>query len=220
MGIANYPIELQLIILPSILFALTFHEYAHAKAAYMLGDYTSYYQNRMNLNPLNHLDMFGTFALYFLGIGWAKPVPVSLQNLREPKKDMMLIAMAGPASNIFLAVIGSIIWKGIYLNFLDTILPLALAYFIFINIVLAIFNLLPLNPLDGSRILPLIVNNPRTLHNIEVYGPRFLIGLIILSFIGFPILSTIIFTPAEKIFEILVGFSFFDIIQMYREIFV
>ena len=205
MGIANYPIELQLIILPSILFALTFHEYAHAKAAYMLGDYTSYYQNRMNLNPLNHLDMFGTFALYFLGIGWAKPVPVSLQNLREPKKDMMLIAMAGPASNIFLAVIGSIIWKGIYLNFLDTILPLALAYFIFINIVLAIFNLLPLNPLDGSRILPLIVKNPRTLYNIEVYGPRVLIGLIILNLIGIPILSTIILTPVSIIFYFLTG---------------
>tara|TARA_Y100000996_G_scaffold309459_1_gene246060 strand:+ start:96 stop:749 length:654 start_codon:yes stop_codon:yes gene_type:complete len=215
MGIANYPLELQLIVVPSILFALTFHEYAHARAAYMLGDYTSYYQNRMNLNPLNHLDMFGTFALYFLGFGWAKPVPVAIQNLREPKKDMMLIALAGPASNIFLAVIGSIIWRGIHVNFLDTILPLALAYFIFINIVLAIFNLLPLNPLDGSRILPMIVKNPRTLNNIEIYGPRFLIGIIILSFVGIPILEKIIFTPVEKIFEIFVGLSFKDITELY-----
>ena len=84
MGIASLPIEIQLILVPTILFALTFHEYAHARVAYLLGDYTSYYQNRMNLNPFNHLDPFGTFALYFLGFGWAKPVPVSIQNLQNP----------------------------------------------------------------------------------------------------------------------------------------
>ena len=129
MGIASLPIEIQLILVPTILFALTFHEYAHARVAYMLGDYTSYYQNRMNLNPINHLDPFGTFALYFLGFGWAKPVPVLMQNLK----------------------------------------------------------------------------NPRTLYNIEVYGPRILIGLIILNLIGIPILSTIILTPVSIIFYLLTG---------------
>ena len=94
MGIASLPLEIQLILVPTILFALTFHEYAHARVAYLLGDYTSYYQNRMNLNPFNHLDPFGTFALYFLGFGWAKPVPVVMQNLKNPRSDMMMIAMA------------------------------------------------------------------------------------------------------------------------------
>lgn len=205
MGIASLPIEIQLVLVPTILFALTFHEYAHARVAYLLGDYTSYYQNRMNLNPFNHLDAFGTFALYFLGFGWAKPVPVSIQNLQDPRKDMMMIAMAGPASNMFLAFLASIFYR---LNFLfqlneEVIFPLEI--FIQINIVLAIFNLLPLNPLDGSRILPLIVKNPQTLYNIEIYGPRILIALVILNLIGIPILSTIILTPVSIIFRLLTG---------------
>ena len=97
MGIVRLLPEYQLILVPSLLFALTFHEYAHARAAYYLGDYTAYYQDRMNLNPLNHLDPFGTLALYFLGFGWARPVPVNMGNLSDPRKDMMKIALAGPA---------------------------------------------------------------------------------------------------------------------------
>jgi Zn-dependent protease len=128
-----------------------------------------------------------------------------MQNLKNPKNDMMLIAMAGPASNMFLAFIASIIYRlNFYFQFSEEVI-FPLEIFIQINIVLAIFNLLPLNPLDGSRILPLIVKNPRTLYNIEVYGPRVLIGLIILNLIGIPILSTIIFTPVSIIFYFLTG---------------
>ena len=205
MGIASLSLELQLILVPTILFALTFHEFEHARVAYLLGDYTSYYQNRMNLIPFNHLDPFGTIALYFLGFGWAKPVPVNIQNLQNPKKDMMMIAMAGPASNMFLALFASIFYRlNFYFQFSEEVI-LPLEIFIQINIVLAIFNLLPLNPLDGSRILPLIVKNPRALYNIEVYGPRVLIGLIILNLVGIPILSTIILTPVSIIFYLLTG---------------
>ena len=210
MGIASAPLEMQLIVMPCILFALTFHEYAHARVAYYLGDYTAYYQDRMNLNPISHLDPIGTLALYFLGFGWAKPVPVNMRNLSKPRTDMMLIAIAGPASNIFLAIIGSI-----FLRF-STIVPLsipelftsAMIFFVFINIVLALFNLIPIAPLDGSRLLPLFIRDPRTLYQIEYYGPRVLMGLVLLSLVaGLSIFSIVIFEPAKLIFNLLTGIN-------------
>ena len=210
MGIASAPLEMQLIVMPCILFALTFHEYAHARVAYYLGDYTAYYQDRMNLNPISHLDPIGTLALYFLGFGWAKPVPVNMRNLSEPRTDMMLIAIAGPASNIFLAILGSI-----FLRF-STIVPLsipelftsAMIFFVFINIVLALFNLIPIAPLDGSRLLPLFIRDPRTLYQIEYYGPRVLMGLVLLSLVGgLSIFSIVIFEPAKLIFNLLTGIN-------------
>jgi Zn-dependent protease len=210
MGIASAPLEMQLIVMPCILFALTFHEYAHARVAYYLGDYTAYYQDRMNLNPISHLDPIGTLALYFLGFGWAKPVPVNMRNLSKPRTDMMLIAIAGPASNIFLSIIGSI-----FLRF-STIVPLsipelftsAMIFFVFINIVLALFNLIPIAPLDGSRLLPLFIRDPRTLYQIEYYGPRVLMGLVLLSLVGgLSIFSIVIFEPAKLIFNLLTGIN-------------
>ena len=210
MGIASAPLEMQLIVMPCILFALTFHEYAHARVAYYLGDYTAYYQDRMNLNPFSHLDPIGTLALYFLGFGWAKPVPVNMRNLSKPRTDMMLIAIAGPASNIFLAIIGSI-----FLRF-STIIPFgipelftsAMIFFVFINIVLALFNLIPISPLDGSRLLPLFIRDARTLYQIEYYGPRVLMGLVLLSLLGgLSIFSVIIFEPAKLIFNLLTGIN-------------
>ena len=210
MGIASAPLEMQLIVMPCILFALTFHEYAHARVAYYLGDYTAYYQDRMNLNPISHLDPIGTLALYFLGFGWAKPVPVNMRNLSKPRTDMMLIAIAGPASNIFLAIIGSI-----FLRF-STIIPFgipelftsAMIFFVFINIVLALFNLIPISPLDGSRLLPLFIRDAQTLYQIEYYGPRVLMGLVLLSLLGgLSIFSVIIFEPAKLIFNLLTGIN-------------
>jgi len=143
-----------------LIFSVIIHEVSHGYAAYMQGDNTAKYAGRLNLNPLNHLEWFGSFILpvmsYFLGgfiIGWAKPVPFNPYNLRNQKWGEALVAFAGPLANISIALIfGLLIRFGILSQFgqafVDIVLNIA-----FINLVLATFNLVPIPPLDGSKIL-------------------------------------------------------------------
>ena len=149
-----------IILIPVILFSLTIHEYAHALVAYRLGDDTAKRQGRLSLNPLVHLDLLGTLLLFIVHFGWAKPVPVDPRNFRNPKKDMLLVALAGPVSNILTAIAAAVILKAVFENF--AAIPLGsgvdvavrmLVWFIYIGIVLAVFNMIPVPPLDGSRVL-------------------------------------------------------------------
>ncbi len=153
-----------IIIAPPLLLALTFHEFAHAYVAYRLGDPTAKSLGRLTLNPLSHLDPFGTIAFFFIKFGWAKPVPVDPRYFRNPKQDMLWVALAGPATNLGLAIISAILAKALWLVAANLTYSAAaeailvpvngmLIAGVWINLVLCIFNFLPIPPLDGSRIL-------------------------------------------------------------------
>ena len=137
-----------------ILFHLTLHEWAHGFAAYQLGDMTAKQAGRLSINPLRHLDPIGTFMLLFCGFGYAKPVPVNMYNFKHPKRDMAITAAAGPAMNILLACIAAFIMgvtsKSISANSTTYVM---LQQMIRIGASLAVFNLIPIPPLDGSKIV-------------------------------------------------------------------
>tara|TARA_Y100000816_G_C26099622_1_gene582506 strand:+ start:1038 stop:1655 length:618 start_codon:yes stop_codon:yes gene_type:complete len=170
--------EVLVLLIPVLLFALVFHEFSHGWVAYKLGDPTAKHQGRLTLNPLAHLDPFGSMMILFVGFGWAKPVPVDSRYLANPRVDMMKIAFAGPASNLLLAFIGGILLRVTgYMGPLTSMLIL----FTQINISLAVFNMIPIPPLDGSQIFSgiMIRKNPNLVMQLQMYGPQILMGLIL-----------------------------------------
>ena len=173
-----------------LIFSLCFHEFSHSFIAYLLGDDTSYRLGRTNINPINHLDPVGTLMILFVGFGWAKPVPVNAYNLKNPQSDMMKIAFAGPASNLILAFLVLFLSELFSLHeYHKIIIPLY-----WINIALAVFNMLPISPLDGSQIFnPIIASFNKDLAiKLMQNGPYILILIIFASSVfNFPILSII-----------------------------
>ena len=170
--------EVLVLLIPVLLFALVFHEFSHGWVANKLGDPTAKNQGRLTLNPMAHLDPIGSMMILFVGFGWAKPVPVDSRYLANPRKDMMKIAFAGPASNLLLAFIG-----GILIRITGYAGPLSSMLILFtqINISLAVFNMIPIPPLDGSQIFSgiMIRRNPQLVMQLQMYGPQILLGLIL-----------------------------------------
>ena len=140
-----------------LLIAFPIHECAHALVAKWLGDDTAEKQGRITLNPLKHLDLFGTVLMLFAGFGWAKPVPINPNNFKKRKLGMALSSLAGPVSNLILAYIAMILSKILLYTETSEELSIICINAMFINIGLAVFNLIPVPPLDGSRILLLIL---------------------------------------------------------------
>jgi Zn-dependent protease len=186
-----------------VIFAITLHEAAHGFVAKHFGDLTAYAQGRVSLNPLRHIDPFGTIALPLIllavsklfggaGIlfGWAKPVPVNFANLRHPKRHMLWVAAAGPFSNLLMALFWALVLKlGISLPESFFSLPLALtgAAGVFINIIIMVLNLVPLPPLDGGRILVSLLPHRLAagVSRIEPYGFFILILLLFTGVLGY-----------------------------------
>ena len=181
---------------PVILFSLTVHEYSHGRMALLLGDDTAKRLGRLSFNPLRHLDILGVLFFYFVGFGWAKPVPVDPRNSEHPRRDMMYVAIAGPLSNIALAVCCSFFIRLISPEF--SYLFVILAYGIWINVALAVFNMLPMYPLDGSSVLKGMVSQKiaEGMTNLDRFGAFLILGVFLLDhFAHTGILGTILMLP-------------------------
>ena len=194
--------------IPPILLALTVHECAHAWVATRLGDRTAYMLGRVTLNPARHLDLVGTLAFFLSGMfGWAKPVPVNPTNFKDPSRDMMLVSVAGPGSNMLLAVIFALVYKlivtgGFYLSMTASPVGAPLLYMIkisiILNVALAVFNLIPIPPLDGSRVLSHLLppDKALTFSRLEPYGFLILVVLLVTGVLQ-KVVSPLVFFTIE-----------------------
>lgn len=175
-----------LLSVPAVLWAITFHEFCHGYAAYYFGDPTAARMGRLTLNPLAHLDPIGALMLLLFRFGWAKPVPVDPRYFRNPARDMVFVSLAGPAGNILsAAVVGLLLHLFPRLFAANVPLFTFMLLMVYINLGLAVFNLIPIPPLDGSKILYVLLP-PRFLRGffwLERYGMFVLMALVLLNVI-------------------------------------
>jgi Zn-dependent protease len=207
------PMEVLIILLPILIFSLCFHEFSHGYIAYKLGDHTAARNGRLTLNPLAHLDPIGSLMILFVGFGWAKPVPVNPVNFSNPRLDMMKVAFAGPASNLLLAFTGGLMMRLVNIVGLlqSEMFIQTLYFFIFINISLAVFNMIPVAPLDGSQIFGNMISktNPELAWKLQMYGPKILMGIILIGMVTpFSVLGFLMMPFVKMFMYLFTGISF------------
>jgi len=195
--------------LPGILFGFTIHEFAHAWSAWKLGDDTAERQGRLTLNPLSHLDPMGTLLILFAGFGWAKPVPVNPSHFRNPRRDDVLVTAAGPASNLLTAGVLAILFHMVPIQGADSLgntFGEVLYRGIYFNLLLCFFNLIPIFPLDGARVVQglLPLNQAYAFSRLEPVGPMILLAVIALgSYANVNILGRLIGPPIQLLMGVL-----------------
>lgn len=205
----GYVGEILMVVLASLL-CITFHECSHGFVAYKLGDPTAKRQGRLSLNPLKHIDVFGLVMMAVFKFGWAKPVPVDMRYFKKPKTGMAIVALAGPISNILLAYIALVI-RAIVIFFLygttvGSILISFLEYVALLSIGLAIFNIIPIPPLDGSKVLNAVLPN-RIYYKLMRYEQIGMILLLIIMYLG--VLDTPLFTARTFVTNLLSRLAWF-----------
>lgn len=190
--------------IPGLLIALTFHEFAHGYAAYRMGDNTARYSGRLSLNPLDHLDIWGTLCLLFFHFGWAKPVPINPANFRDQKKGIIMVSLAGPFANFLLAFVCAVVCK-ILVRFTAASEIAVFFYQVFLyaevmNVGLMVFNLIPIPPLDGSKVLMEFLP-PRARY--EMYRIERYSGIVLLILVWTRVLTPILGTLSGWVFALL-----------------
>ena len=187
-------IDMLLAVIPALI-CITLHELSHGFVAYKLGDNTAKNMGRLTLNPIKHIDIFGLIMMVVFKFGWAKPVPVNMRNFKNPKRDMAITALAGPLSNVLICCVVLFIYGLVYLpcNLAGTEFAGSLLYAVYItaylSIALAIFNIIPIPPLDGSKVLFSLMSDKSymKLMRYERYGMLLLLVLIVTDVLGNPL---------------------------------
>ena len=204
------------LLIPVVLFSLTVHEYSHGRVAFLLGDNTAKLLGRLSFNPFKHLHPIGTLLIFIIGLGFAKPVPVDPRNFDHPRRDMMYVAVAGPLSNVALAVICGFFVRIIepYDNVILFGLFTFMSFGVYINVMLAIFNLLPIFPLDGSSVIKGLVPSSiaARLGDFDRFSIFLLIGVFLLDrFADTGILGRVLLGPIMTAVQFLSQEAFSDL---------